>query len=103
MLNKNLKQLDTSGRLSIPKKLAEWVEIYPNSEVAICAYEEYGSNAIMLKPTSQIDNCKVITVVKMNSKRKISIPKMLIPERREELYFEVFVINGDLIIEEVEI
>lgn len=103
MLNKILKKLSTSGRLSIPKQLAEQVDIYPNTEVAICAYEEYGSNAIMLKPMSENDNCKVIAIVKMDSKRRICMPKFLFPEGREEFYFEIFLFNGDLIIEEFEI
>lgn len=99
MLNKNLKKLDSSGRLCIPSKLAKQVGIKPNSTIAICTYEE--CDAIMLKPADQIDNCKVIAFARVESTGRVVLPSLLMPEGRHERYVDVYLFNGDLIVEEV--
>lgn len=99
MLNKNLKKLDSSGRLYIPNELRTQVEININEKIAICTHEESGG--IMIKPLNKIENCKVIAIGKMNNKGKIVIPKILLPEGRNEAFFDVYLFNGDLVIEQI--
>lgn len=103
MLNKNLRKTNSSGRLNIPKVLADLAGLAPCSQVALCSYEEYGINTIMLKPIAKSDNCKVLYVTKMDERRRILIPKILLPEGNKEVYFDIYIFNGDLIIEQVEV
>lgn len=101
MLTKILKKTDSSGRLVIPKPFSNYVGINPDTEVAICSYEEYGAEVVMLKPITQIENCKVISIIKMDKKGRIAIPHALMPEGRNEIFFEIYLFNGDLVMEEV--
>ena len=55
----------------------------------------------MIKPLNKIENCKVIAIGKMNNKGKIVIPKILLPEGRNEAFFDVYLFNGDLVIEQI--
>ena len=101
MLNKILKKTDSSGRLVIPKSLADYVGIKADSEVAICSYEDYGDEVIMIKPISEVDSCKVISIIKVDKRRRFMMPHVLLPEGRNEIFFEIYLFNGDLLMEEV--
>lgn len=100
MINKILKGLeDSSGRLNIPNNLLEFVGIRPNEEVALCEYEE----GVKVKSLHSLKDCKVIAIVKMDSKGRFVYPSYLLEEKVKEMFFEIYVFNGDLILKELEL
>ena len=100
MINMVLKGLEeTSGRLNIPKDLLDFVRIRPNEKIALCEYKE----GIKIRPLYALQDCKVIAIAKMDSKGRFVYPKHLLSEEVKEIFFEIYVLNGDLILKEVEL
>lgn len=100
MLNKILKRLeDSSGRLNIPKDLLDFVGIKPNEKIALCECGE----GIKAKPLHTLQDCKVIAIVRMDNKGRFVFPNQLLKDGKNEMFFEIYVLNGDLILQEVEV
>lgn len=101
MINKILKKLnDSSGRLNIPKNLLDFVGIKSNEKIAICECSE----GIKIKRLHTLQDCKVISIAKMDSKGRFVFPNQLLEkERNDEIFFEIYVLNGDLILQEIEL
>ena len=97
MLNEILKGVNAQGRLSIPCDLLKLVGIYPNQKAALC----YHKKGVKLRPLTSLDNCKVIKVVKFDSKGRFVFPNDMMEKSREEWLFRIYVMNGGVIIEEV--
>ena len=96
MINKVIRTLDKQGRLQLPFELVNFSNIKDYKDIALCSM---GDAMIRLKPKveSELKNCKVISFVKMDDKRRIAIS----PEIREETKtFEIFLFNKDLILKE---
>ena len=100
MINKILKGLEvSSGRLNIPRDLLEFVGIRPNEKIALCEDEE----GIKVKPLNALQDCKVIAIVQLDSKGRFVYPKHLLSEEKKEMFFEIYVLNGNLTLKEVEL
>ncbi len=99
MLNKILKGLEnSSGRLNIPNDLLKFVGIRPGEKIALCEHED----GLKVKPLYALQDCKVIAIAKMDSKGRFVYPNELLKEK-EEIFFEIYVLNGDLILKELEL
>lgn len=100
MVNKILKKLeDSSGRLNIPKELLDFVGIKLNEKIALCEFE----NGIKLKSLNTLQDCKVISIVKMDNKGRFVFPNYLLERGRNEAIFQIYILNGDLILQEPEL
>lgn len=100
MINKILKKLNnSSGRLNIPKNLLDFVGIKSNERIAICECGE----GIKIKPLNTLQDCKIIAIARMDSKGRFVFPKMLLKDEINEIFFEIYVLNGDLILQEIEL
>ena len=94
MINKVIRRIDKQRRLQLPVELVSFSSIKDSKEVAICSL---GKGMIKLKKVDDVKNLKVISLGKLDDKRRLIIP----PEIRQQTQeFEVFVFNGDLILKE---
>ena len=94
MVNKVIRRIDKQRRLQLPVELVSFSSIKYSKEVAICSL---GKGMIKLKKVDDVKNLKVISLGKLDDKRRLIIP----PEIRQQTQeFEVFVFNGDLILKE---
>ena len=94
MINKVIRRIDKQRRLQLPVELVSFSSIKDSKEVAICSL---GKGMIKLKKVGDVKNLKVISLGKLDDKRRLIIP----PEIRQQTQeFEVFVFNGDLILKE---
>lgn len=99
MINRVLKGLNSSGRLSIPSNFLRFVGIKKCAQVALCSYEK----VIAIKPLDQINDCKVLAIVKVDSKGRIVYPQYLRGQEKEDSIFELYIYNNELIIESTSI
>lgn len=97
MLNKILKGVNSQGRLNIPNDLLELVGIYPNQKAALC----YHKKGVMLRPLTSLKDRQVIKVVKLDHKGRFVFPIEMMEKSREKWLFHIYVLNGEVIIEEV--
>ena len=94
MINKVIRRIDKQGRLQLPVELVSFSSIKDSKEFAICSM---GKEMIKLKKIDEVKNLKVISLGKLDDKRRLIIP----PEIRQETQeFEDFVFNGNLILKE---
>ena len=96
MINKVIRTLDKQGRLQLPVELVKFSKIKDCKEIALCSM---GNSMIRLKPKveDELKNQKVISFLKMDDKDRIIIPVEI---RQKTLNFEIFLLNGDLILKE---
>ena len=96
MINKVIRTLDKQGRLQLPIELVKFSKIKDCKEIALCSM---GNSMIRLKPNveDELKNHKVISFVKMDDKRRIAIPTEI---RQKTQNFEIYLLNGDLILKE---
>ena len=94
MVNKVIRRIDKQRRLQLPVELVSFSSIKDSKEVAICSL---GKGMIKLKKVDDVKNLKVISLGKLDDKRRLIIPPEICQQTQE---FEVFVFNGDLILKE---
>ena len=94
MINKVIKRIDNQGRLQLPIELIKFSNIKDCKEIALCSM---GKGMLKLKRKDDVENQKVIFLLKFGDKGRLFIPLEI---RQETQEFEVFVFNGDLILKE---
>ena len=94
--------LKKNGKVTIPKNLADQVGLEGGEKIALCSCEEYGE-VFLVKPLKEIDSHKVVAIIPMDSKRRFIFPKEFLSGERDETVLEVYILDGDLILEEANI
>lgn len=94
MINKVIKRIDNQGRLQLPIELIKFSSIKDCKEIALCSM---GKGMLKLKRRDDVENQKVISLIKFGDKGRLFIPLEI---RQKTQEFEVFVFNGDLMLKE---
>ena len=95
-------EIKENGKITIPKSLLDYVGLKGGEKIALCAYEEYGE-VFIIKPFDKIDSLKVVDIVYMDQKRRFTFPMEFLSGKRTGTVLEIYILDGDLIIEEVNV
>ena len=94
MINKVIRTVDGQGRLQLPTELVNFSSIKDGKEIAICSMKE---ETLKLRKIDDVKNQKIIFLSKMDDKCRFTVPFEI---RKEVQEFEIFVLNGDLMLKE---
>ena len=95
MQNKLIIPLDRLKRINVPNELLELAGLKGKKQIAFCPNIE----GIIVKSMDDVQDCKIIGTGYMDEKNRFIIPKYI---RQNTTKFEVFILNQELVIKEVE-
>lgn len=93
-MNMIIRELDKDGRISLNPDLLELCGIKKKTKAAICKID---ANKLAIRKLDEIKGYKVIACMSIDEKGRIIIPQEI---REEGLKFEIYAMDGSLILEE---
>ena len=97
MNNKIIREINKEGRITLKADLLELCGIKKKTKVAICKFEE---DKICIRRLDSIKNYKVIACVSVDEKYHLIIPAEIRKQIAADTKFEMYYLDGSLILEE---